>query len=129
MKNLTQKESRILEMLRFDKLRGKEIGFNLNLPANEVSRIISNIRKKFVKGNANASYIFATKQGYTLEETPENLRYEGVMRLKKGTSMILNGKHVFNRCRQLDLSSFNSLSIEFYPKTTTISNELQRQEK
>ena len=128
MRNLTVLERNILEMLRIHDLRGKDIALQLNLTPHMVSRIIANIRKKYSNGDANASYIFATKNGYTLSETLDNLHYEGKMRLKKGTSMILNGKHVYNRCKQLDLSSFQNLSLEFFPKATLISNELRKEQ-
>ena len=82
-----------------------------------------------MKGNANASYIFATKQGYTLEETPENLKQEGMMRLRMGTSAILNGKHVFNRCKQIDLTNYNALRIEFFPKAVSIVESLTKIEE
>ena len=129
MKALTGKEKIILEVLQNRELRGREIADVLDTSTHEVSRLVAKIRKKFNNGNENASYIYTTKNGYTLQETPDNLYYEGMMRLRRGTSMILNGKHVYNRCRAISLPNFEKLKIEFHPKAETIRTELTQRDE
>lgn len=119
MKQLTVLERRIVEVLANGvKKRASEISQEVGegiLEPKDVSRVICNLRKKFVKGNENAVYIYLTKQGYSLEETPEHLKYEGMSRLKKGTSTILNGVHVYRRYKAIALNDFNNLRIAFIP--------------
>ena len=117
-------------------IKGRQLSELMLLPRKEVGRMISDMRKAYVNGRQNAVYIHLSKQGYTLEETPENLKYESMKRLKMGTSIIMNGKYVFSRYKSISLSDYHRLKIEFKPTTNktivllsdTIGNEAKNAE-
>ena len=116
MRKLTRFERGVIEVLaQGQKMNGRQIANALEIDTKDVSRIVCNIRKKFAKGIENAVYIFLTKDGYTLEETPDNLKYEGYQRLRRGTSLILNGAHVYRRYRAIALNDFNNLRLTYIP--------------
>ena len=105
-------------------MHAAEIARRIGINAKEVTRIVAKLRKQFINGKQNAVYIHLSKQGYTLTETPENLRYEGLRRLKMGTSVIMNGRYVFNRHKSISLNDYHRLQIEFQPSSIKTINLL-----
>lgn len=125
MRDLTNYERQAISLLTsHGQLKGPQLASLMNVEHKEVSRVIGGLRKKFISGNQNAVYVHLSKQGYTLEETPENLMYEGRRRLKMGTSIILNGKHVFIRYKAISLNDYHQLKIAFQPKSLNTINVL-----
>ena len=123
VKSLTEKESSILQVLRTSRgsLRGHEISYSADIPGPMVSRYISKIRKKFNEGVENSEYVYLTKDGYTLIETPECLSYESELRLKRGTSLICNGKFIFQRYKAISVDGFKSIKMKFMPRMKEIN--------
>lgn len=121
-KVLTEIEMDVIRILHKSghNLRAYDISRELDVSEGRVSRSVSRIRKKFNEGVENAVYIYLTKDGYTLNETSESLSYESELRLKRGTSLICNGKYVFQRYKALSVDSFNSIKMKFFPKINEI---------
>ena len=110
MRSLNLLENQVIQALTtHGHLKGRDLANIVGVPHKDVGAIVSSLRKKFTEGNQNAVYVHLSKQGYTLEETPENLEYEGMKRLKMGTAIILNGRHVFNRYKAISLNQYHQL--------------------
>lgn len=125
MRDLTMFERQAISLLtESGTMKGPDLAVRMGVQHKDVSRIVSSLRKKFVNGNQNAVYVHLSKSGYTLEETPENLKYEGRRRLKMGTSIILNGKHIFMRYKAISLNDYHQLKIAFQPKALNTINVL-----
>jgi hypothetical protein len=117
MRELTNFERAILHLLADGcERKSTEIASELNSNNKKITYHISRIRKKFSERKENAIYIHLGKSGYTTKESVENLRNEGIVRLKMGTSIIINGAHVYSRYKAISLDGHHSLRIAFKPK-------------
>lgn len=98
----------------------EELAKELDITKVKVSRVVRNVRKKFLEGKTDASYIYTTGQGYSVDEKPEYTAFESKMRLQQGYGILVNGIWVFKRCKLLAPKMFAQLSISYKPKMLTV---------
>jgi hypothetical protein len=103
-----------------------DLAKELNVQKVKVSRIVRNVRKKFLESKTDAPYIFTTGQGYSIEEKPEYVAFESKMRLQQGYGVLINGVYVFKRCKFLAPKMFTQLSIAYKPKMLTVDKLIRK---
>ena len=128
MRKLTEEQHNLLSILEQSALpmTGAKLAecFGDSYSMKDMSRIISQIRKRFRQGDYQVKYVYTTTDGYTVHETTDNVIDETKMRLRLSTSILKNGTFVFKRCKRISLENYNTLTIAFKPKLLEIEQLL-----
>ena len=123
MNKLSHKQEELIMVLeRGDAFTTSEISDELGVPKQAVRQLVSSIRKRFLDGQEDVTYIYTTPRGYSLDEKPEDVAYESKLRMQIGFGVLINGSFVFKRCKKIACSQFNALRLEFKPKMLTVKD-------
>lgn len=121
MRKLTEKQNELLEILNDGSVYTvKDLSNKLSISDNSIRNMIGNMRRRFLNDSNEISYIYTSKSGYTMKETPETVAYESKKRFLSGIGILINGRHVFKRCKKIAFRQFTALNFVYKPKMLTI---------
>jgi hypothetical protein len=124
---LTGKEQELMDILeREEYANSRELGNELNLEPEFVTKLVQNIRRKHRinqerTANPPTKRIYTTRYGYSIVVRPEYVVYEARLRMANGIGTLLNGSDVFKKAKKIASKSYKKLQIEYHPSVKKIS--------
>ena len=92
-----------------------DLSEELNCSISRVRNLVRTCRQRFNNGDGD-SWIYVTKNGYTISDKPEHVSYEARLRLAMGFGILINGAFVLKQMKRIAQKDFGNLMIEYRPR-------------